>query len=356
MRKIVPVVVILFTVFGLKSCSTDFSVNGAYKITPIVIGLLDQNDTAHIIKITKAFLGDDDNLIYAQNPDSNYFNSVDAWVSEINPLTDEPTGRTWNLHDSIITDKSTNGVFYAPEQKVYVFYADDLDESMDYELTADVDEGTYSFNARTSLLSNFTVQSTILTGYFKVNFAAATIAKDDDYKNWRFTVSEANNASRYNYKYIFHWREFYADGSQQDFSATRNDGDVTQDKPDQPSAQTQSFSGLDFYKWVADVVPDDPDVIKRQMLGLDLRISVAHKDLDQYMQVGAPVTGIVQTKPEYTNVNGGLGLFSSRLIFEVDNYRIDKNSIKELCKGQYTVTKLFCSQYPEDATESYACP
>lgn len=339
------------------SCETeDFSVNGAYTITPVVIGLLDYNDDVHIVKITKAYLGDGDNLVYAQNPDSNYFNNVYAIVKEIDPTTGDYTGREWPLHDSTVTDKSTEGAFYAPEQKVYVFHCSTLDELMEYEIQGAVEDSTYFFNAKTSMMKNFKVSSQLTLPTYKINFAAATVMGDGDYKSWSFTVTEAENAARYNFKYTMRWRETYADLSTKDFSATRNDGDVIQEKPSAPTAQIQNFSGVDFYNWVVDVVPSDPDVIRRELLGIDLRISVAHYEMDQFMQVGAPVTGIVQNKPEYTNVNGGLGIFSSRIVYELNNYRLDKNSIKELCKGNKTIQLLFCSTYPEDVAESWACP
>ena len=356
MIKRLPIATAIVAVLSFQSCETEFSVNGNYEITPVVIGLLDYTDSVHIIKITKAFLGEDNNLIYAQIPDSNYFTTVDAWVKEIDPTTDEYTGREWNLTDSTITGKSTDGVFYAPDQKVYVFHESTLLDNMDYELTADLNEGQHAISARTSMLNGFTVQSTILQPTWKINFAPLTVDSDDDYNDWKFSVTEAENAAIYNYKYTMNWRETYTDLTTATFSVERNDGDVLQAKPSDPDAHVQSFSGLDFYAWVGEIVPDDPDVIKRELLGIDLKISVAHHELDQFMDVGAPVTGIVQNKPEYTNVNGGLGLFSTRLVYEVKNYKIDKNSIKQLCEGMYTVSKLFCSWYADDVGELYACP
>ncbi len=354
-RLVLPSALVL--AFASPSCETEFSVNGNYQITPIVIGLLDHTDSTHIIKITKAFLGDGDNLVYAQNPDSNYFVAVDAWIREIEPLTGDYTGREWNLHDSIITNKSTDGAFYAPYQKVYVFYEDSLLSDMEYELTADLEEGAHTITAKTGLIDGFGVASTILQPTWKINFASATVDEDKDYKFWKFLVTEGTNAAVYNYKYTMNYRETYTDLTTADFSIERNDGDVIQESPSTPGGHTQTFAGLDFYLWVADVIEaGDPDVMNRRLLGIDLKVSIAHRDLDQFMDVGAPVTGIVQNKPEFTNITGGLGLFSSRLIYEVKNYKLDPNSIKELCTGQHTQPLVFCSWYTDDAAESYYCP
>ncbi|MBI3135015.1 MAG: DUF4249 family protein [Bacteroidetes bacterium] len=336
-----------------SSCETDFSLNGDYEITPVVFGLLDHTKDVHIIKITKAYMGDGDNLVYAQEADSNYFTSVDAQVIEYKDGAE--TGRSWQLHDSIITNKDTSGIFYAPEQKVYVFYANDLDSSAEYELVADLNEGAHTINSRTSLIKGFALSNSVyMLG--EIAFAANTVVDAQDYKIWAFTVYEGLHGMRYSYKYTMRWTEYYADNSTQSFSQTRNDGDVYQSNPDQPSAQTASFGGLDFYQWVAAVVPDDPNVVKRKLDGIDLRVTVAHEELDQYLDVTTPVTSIAQVQPEYTNINGGLGLFSSRVVLDVAGFDLNKASRKELCHGQYTGTKLFCSSNPADVAESYYCP
>lgn len=336
-----------------SSCETEFSLNGDYEITPVVFGLLDHTKSTHIFKITKAFMGDGDNLVYAQEPDSNYFTSVEATITEYK--NNVATGRSWTLHDSTITNKDTTGIFYGPEQKVYVFYEADLDSSAEYRFEADLNEGAYQISATTELINGFSVVNSVYQNQ-SLNFAGGTIAEDQDYKNWIFKVYEAKNASLYNYKYTVYWTEHYANSTSQTFSATRNNEDVGQSNPDLPGNHNASFGGLDFYTWMAQVIPDDPDVVKRTFDGLDLRITIAHYNFDQYMDVTKPVSSIAQVQPEFTNINGGLGLFSSRLILNVTGFTLNKYSRKELCRGQHTGGKLFCSSDPEDVSENYYCP
>ncbi|MCG8576055.1 MAG: hypothetical protein MI810_14290 [Flavobacteriales bacterium] len=358
---------ICIAALGFKSCQTEFSVNGAYEITPVVMGLLDHGDSVHIIKITKAFLGDGDNLVYAKEPDSNYFQNVDARVIEYEGDGETKTGREWQLQDSMVSNKDTDGIFYAPEQKIYYFEANDLNEEYQYEIVADLDEGAHSFNAKTGMINGFSISSPAVFSSDRINFNGATVNGDDDYKAYKFTVNEALNAGLYNYKYIFRWREYYLDGSSQDFELERIDKDVTQEVPQQANSHSAFFHGLEFFRWLGGyentagqqqpgVITYDENVDRRMVLGIDIRISIAHSDLVQFMEVTKPQTGIAQSQPEFTNINGGLGLFSSRHIYELKNYRLSTNSMKELCQGQYTATLQFCSQFPEDASESYACP
>lgn len=333
---------------GINSCETDFSLNGDYELTPVVFGLLDQNDSIHRIKITKAFLGDGDNLVYAQNPDSSYFAQVDARVIEYDDKGDE-TGREWQLFDSIVTNKETDGVFYAPDQKIYYFVEPNLESSYTYEITADINEGAHSFTATTSLIDGFKVPNTLTISNFKVRFAKNTVDEDKDYLSWVFDPTFGENAAEYDLGYTFHWTEHYLDGTEASFEKRRflySEDDLD---------RSVIIGGLDFFQWVADNVPDDPEVDFRTSDGIDLHISVAHSNLTQYMNVSDPVTGIAQVQPIYTNVDGGYGLFSSRLLYTLEGLPLDEASTKELARGSFTITKLFCSNYGLHDGEDFAC-
>lgn len=355
MRKLFSFLAIAIGLSSITSCETDFSLNGKYETQPVVFGLLDNTDDVHYIKITKAFLGDGDNLVYAQNPDSNYFESVTGTVSEYDSQG-EATGRVWNLRDTIITNKDSDGIFYGPEQKVYVFYESDLDSTMTYDLFIDINNGGHEVTGRTELIPKFRVSASLFFPGYTIPFAPKTVDEDSDYGKWNFEVIEGTNASTYNYKYTMRWTEEYLDGSQATFSATRDNGSETQQSPNSPGAQTASFLGIDFYNWVPSVVPVDPNVAKRKVDAIDLQISVAHYEFAQYLAVGEPVTGIAQVQPEFTNLNGGRGLFSSRIIYQLPNMSLDANSIEHLCTGANgrTAGLFFRSTLPQHAGESFA--
>ena len=358
MRKLLGLAFVAIGFLSLNSCETEFNLNGNYEIQPVVFGLLDHTEDVHIIKITKAYLGDGDNLEYAQIPDSNYFNQVDAKVVEYK--NGNPTGKEWTLFDSIITNKSTDGIFYAPEQKVYCFYESNLDSTATYELTVDIENGAHIVTGTTGLISKFRVAGQLFFPNYTIPFAPNTVSSDADYGRWKFSVDEGNNAKTYNYAYTMNWTEHYADGSQASFSATRNEGDIIQERPSSPAAQTPTFSGLDFYTWVGQIVPVDPNVVNRTMDGIDLRISVAHEELTKYMEVSQPVSGIAQIQPEFTNLTGKntRGLFSSRVVLDISDLILSPSSLEHLCTGANgkVAGTVFCSSYPQHNTESWFCP
>lgn len=356
MRKIIAIATISFSTLFMGGCNTDFSLNGDYEIQPIVFGLLDYKDDIHMFKITKAYLGDGDNLVYAQNPDSSYFNQVDGTVTEF--LNGDPTGRTWQLLDTLVTNKSSDGIFYAPEQKAYYFEEANLDSLASYQLDISLEGGAHSVTGFTELLPRFKPNKSSLTisNFFPLTLSPSTVDEDSDYSKWNFNLNEATNGAAYEFYYTFRWRETYTDNSYEDFAITRQFLETEQNKPLTPGVQTILIDGLDVYQFIDDNIQPDANVTKRRFLGFDIRIAGAHYELKQYMDIGEPISGIAQVQPEFTNLTGARGLFSSRVVFDANDFQFDANSIKQLCTGLYTGDLGFCSHLPEHSSELWYCP
>lgn len=338
---------VLFT-----SCETDFDVNASYRQIPIVFGLLDQRDSVHYIKITRTFLGDGNNYEFAQVADSSYFNSVDGKIIELNENGVE-TGREWTLRDSIISGKE-DGIFYNPEQKVYVFYEADLDPSMTYKLEADINEGYCQIDAETELIGESewpSVQSSsnpVYANNYKITFDY--VASTDSYKNLVTTFEIGENTTLYYLKLIFNYQETYLDGTTADFAIEWSKDEVSVAGETDISAY---FSGEEFFQFLQSNIDVDDNVSKRTFIGINLVASMASEELERYMEVSQPSTSISQSTIQYSNINctledGALGLFSSRSINYAFNYylyyngddptmiQLSDNSLEELKTGTYT--------------------
>jgi len=357
MFKKLSLFVILLSLIVLTSCSTDFSLNAPYKRTPVIFGLLDQSDSIHFVKITRTFLGEGNNNEFAQIADSSYFDQVDAKVYEIN--TNGDTLRQWQLHDTLIPNKES-GTFYAPEQKVYVFYAKDLDQTMTYGFGAILDEGKYAVNAQTQLIENFSFSFIVTSPGFSFSFGSATSSATGNYGSFISSYTEGKHGALYNTKIDIRYRETYADGSTSNKVIVWSKGDVVQEKPESPSSATINFGGEEFYTTIKGNLTVDNNVIKRQILGLDLVTAIAHTEFAKYMEISQPSSGITQATPQYTNINseteeGALGLFSSRHIVSVKNIQLSSGAMEELCTGQHTAIFGFCSTYPEHSSKSFFC-
>src|ERR1044072_3856815 len=74
-----------------NSCSTDIDLLENYKPITVVYGLLDVHDNVQYIKINKAFLGEGNALVMAQQSDSiNYKpGELTVQLQQLNPSTGE---------------------------------------------------------------------------------------------------------------------------------------------------------------------------------------------------------------------------------------------------------------------------
>ena len=65
----------------MSSCSEKFEVAAPYKDITLVYGFLDMGDTAHYIRIQKAFLDENKSAVsMAQSADSNFFNDINVRI------------------------------------------------------------------------------------------------------------------------------------------------------------------------------------------------------------------------------------------------------------------------------------
>ena len=87
MNKFSVFFIAIVALFSFSGCSTKFNVAAPYKNITVIYGLLDQSDTAHYIRIQKAFLDNNKSaLSMAQTPDSNFYANLNVKIERINFL------------------------------------------------------------------------------------------------------------------------------------------------------------------------------------------------------------------------------------------------------------------------------
>ena len=374
----ISIMVILF------SCNEQIELSGDFKETAIVYGLLDHSDSMHYVKITRAFIGPGNAVDIAQIEDSSYFNSVYATIEELEGGT---VTRTWVLSDTVIENKDTNGVFFAPTQKVYYFKTlpttistsgafgtvqtspdpqlSSLNPNAQYRLNADINDGLFRVSATTDLVNGLTTNAT------SQNFTFKFASNPGEYKAQSVTISNTGNAHVVNAKIGINIAEYIGeDAVSQTIDWTIGENDVMPN-----SSITFSAQGETFYNRVIDNVTNDPLIDQRNFLGFEVVMTGGSEDLYNYITVNQPSSSLAQTKPTYTNLEVTndyrvIGIFSS--IQTIKTFRpfyvspqqafiraIDKKSTQELCEGPITGLLQFCSKHPADNVvgneESFAC-
>lgn len=347
----------------LVSCKDKIDLIGAGKESAVVIGILDASESTHFIKVTRTFIGDGEtsSLDIAQIPDSSYFENVDVKIEEV--LNGGVVARTFNLVDTIVQHKDVNGVFYGPQQKVYMFKTptnQPLLSNARYRLTVNVDNGRIVVNGET----------TVVTGVEPANWANANTPLRftasgptlGQYADQTFNLANTGTSAKVSGKVTFHYREFSI-GLQDstDKSITFSLGEF-ETSPNSTFNGGLTLGGQNFYQTLKDKIPVSGNIEKRVFIKFTVDITGAARDLVNYIEVNKPSGSLAQNKPKYTNLtitegHNVIGIFSSRFTMSRDKNAVgpssfmqglDKKSRRELSIGPLTGALGFCSRHVAD--------
>ena len=303
MKKYIIISILFSSLLVFNSCETDFDINANYKDVTVVFGLLDQDSTTYI-KINKAFLGEGNALIMAQIEDSsNYQNQLNVTIEERDSSNNHLN--TFNLDTVTITNKE-EGIFYNPYQILYKTDAP-LNEDNIYKLR--ILNGEKEITSETKLVNDFNMIKPRMGGTY-VKFTETSQSAVE----WE----SAKNGKRYEVVIRFNYKEKFID--QADTVCKHIDwvlGTAKSSKTIGGEEMDMIYFGESFYLLCAQNIPYDDQSIEdkvhyRLPSNVDFIISVAGEDMNTYMEVNEPSSSIVQDKPEFTNINNGIGVFSSR--------------------------------------------
>lgn len=302
--------VTLFTVPIFQSCETDFDVTAPWQDITVVYGLISQNDSVHYIKINKAFLGEGNALEYAQNADSSsYGNNLEVVLIEMSKGNEL---RRFNLDTTSVYNKEP-GLFYAPRQIIY---------KSAFKVPADYSskELIYNLEIRNKLTGKIITASTPLVYDFNVpykktlDFTAESLSADIDFLS-------VKNGRRYTGVIRFWFDEIMANAINDTIQRyiDWNIGSVKSRSIEEGGENLKfSYPPKNFFPVCDLLIPYSSDkeseVLSRLVSKFEILILVAADELNTYMEANEPSSGLQQDKPEYTNINNGIGLFSSRFL------------------------------------------
>lgn len=316
-----------------SACSTDLDVIGDYKETMIVYGLLDQAQDTQYVKINKAFLGEGDAYMYAQVKDSVQFaNALNVQLRRIK--NGSPFGPVIPLNPTNMPKDA--GIFYSANQAnaIYSFSTVDypLFADSDYELTITNNETGNVVTAKTSLVSDISGFTNPVLG------SSFSFVAFGSVPNYPFNVvfNAAKNARLYQVILRLNYTDSLTTGALvpktiEYVLPIRKVVDINTSE-----LVEERMRGKDFYQYIGNNLPVYAGLEKRIAGNVDLLLVAGSNELNIFMDVNKPSTGIIQERPEYTNINNGLGLFSSRLNRAPDSRPLDKTSKDSLACGQYT--------------------
>lgn len=333
MKKLFLSLSLLAAVMVFNACSTDVELYADYKDIPVIYGLLDASQDTNFFRINRAFSGNNEHPINANEvaliADScNYPGKLRAYIVEYKESFGgnyTSTGDTVLLDTITVHDKQ-EGVFYSPDQKVYfsdgkttnnqsVFGNNSASGKFKYKLF--VHRGNDTITAETGLVGGENFK--ILTSNVVFN-----PQPNDNTKKLKF--SSADNAVFYDVRMVFHYRESHNDGPFVNKEVVYSTGPKSVDELGQEEqsyyvvyAENLLFNLLEEAIGGDTVInPNHPHVVRYfDPKPMEIIVSAGGDELYNYIQVNQQ-TGYSQTIPDYTNIMGGFGVFSSRINLSKD--------------------------------------
>ncbi|MBE0646366.1 MAG: hypothetical protein IH596_01130 [Bacteroidales bacterium] len=318
MRFLRIFVLLMVPAFLLPSCKKELNLNADWEDVTIVYGIMNQLDSAHYVKITKAFLGPGNALQYAQIPDSSNYHmkmdvNLEAWDGS-NLVAVYPFDTT------TINDKDS-GVFYFPNQLLYVNYSI-LDPAYKYKLVIVNPQTQEVITSETPLVKPFLVEKP---------FAFQAISYDVG-KNSKVEWTSAIGGKRYQVMVRF----FYQETSIPDPTQTSEKYidwlivPTKLSKSDEGGEQLDAaYSNDAFYALLHAGLEVNPD-LERAARYVQYHFTVAANDLNTYIEVTQPSNSIIQEKPSFSNIENGIGLFSARYVQVIDSIQLSQRTIAEI--------------------------
>ena len=334
----------------LIACETQVDIHIEGEESAVVFGFLDPTLDTQFVKITHTFLTDGSAFDAAQIQEMSEYNDLEAYVI-VYDGTDSVD--SYLLLEKTVTDKDS-GVFYYPAQTVY-YFTEAVNNDYTYKLSffgSGKEVESYS-----DVIGEFTEENSML--FPIVSLVVLYEANNTVYKNVFFRLFSSENTKRYEFSYLFHYKEIYLDGSIAEKTLHfKHSPFITESLLGNEFFEFR-IDGLSFYIRVAGIILDqnNEENIDHRVIGkMDYIFEYAGEELNNFIVLETePFTSWKPEHNPYSNITNGIGVWSSRGKSVFEGKTLSNSSIKEMVFGQYTGNLKFCSDDPAHNGTSLGC-
>lgn len=319
----------------LANCSNEFDLVAEAEDIPVVYGLISRADTAHYIRIERAFVDPEISALeIAQRPDSLYYPNLGVRIERVNN-----TSESWTLTRVDGADEGyprQSGVFANEPNWLYKFKlapGEELVGGETYRLIIDRGDNFPAITAEAVIVSDIRISQPV------------TVKP----QNWVYGDDiNASNAD-------ISWR-FQPDARFFDLKIRINIDRINLDDPDNPedlsliwtvtkNIKTDGDSrgerfripSVGLYQYIGSQLTAESNV-EYDFKSYDYIIEGGGQELLDYINIGQANTGITSSQivSNFTNLSEGLGVFSSRNSVSFDGFDLNSQSLDSLRRGVFT--------------------
>lgn len=297
----------------LPSCKNDLDIIGPQEEVMIVYGVLNKFDSIHYIRVNKGFASQDESPIdLAKDVDNLFFDSLDV------RLVDLTSGFSVDCEKFAIEKKE--GTF---SNAVNYVYSSDLKLSANHIYLLEIVNPLSGKKATAQL-----------------QLVGDPVPNSPNSLNIDFYPIEVGKIMSINYDaypgtkaYEIRMNFIYEEINSQTNTVTLDTVPwvLTRSKFDKQLKINFRQDGSLFYEHLANTLEVKGSEITRRGKYIEFEYWAGDNELSTYMDVyGTSSIGVVQKKTDYTNINGGYGIFASRNLFKITSAKLDVRTQKEL--------------------------
>jgi hypothetical protein len=349
---------VLSSIALFASCDNDLQIIADWKDVPVVYGILNAEDSVHYIKLNKAFLGRGDVMMMAQEFDSLHYAGEDvglrlleqekAWIPSQN-------GEGWLTISTIELEptdefEKPEGAFSSPTQIIYKSSA---------QINAEALYSAEVYRKSNDTLIAFTQNPITILSPVKItrpnSFSPLTITPNGYVPKveWK----SVSGGDMYELSMNFNYIEFPnsiqvpVSGEADTISIEFNFQSRLSSNSNGGDQMSHSIDFYQFLNFIASNIPEDPTV-RRLVVGmeaaqvvsgfaithacLEFTLLAAGEDLSTYLVLNQNSSSLVLDRPEYSNIENGIGILSSRTFHIVENVKITNSSNDEIATNDVT--------------------
>lgn len=372
-RFLIPLVLAFFAVSPFTGCEDEIEINAPYDDVTVVVGLLDPAQTTHIVKINRLFVGEQNALILAKDRSEAEYNDLSVEVREY--IIDQrsrdttATNRSWTLRDTLITEKDS-GTFYYPDQKAYAFDAQlrnpdgDNERYPYYEIVIQKPDGE-TVRSGTPIVEIPTISGVAAIGDVFPSFGSwansgVAFMNGNTAVNstMSFPVRPPVNTKGLEMDLEFRWREVDDNfNTLAERSIQIGLGNKVLDNVPETTIEREEvsfgYNGEGLFNAVANAtqpISETPELYKRVLsdtANLKITLWLAGEELQTFIDLNSPSQTLLEEKPAYSNIENGIGVWSSRTRVEL-LVTINQATARELVDGlllSLTADRGFCNPF-----------
>jgi hypothetical protein len=310
---LLPIIAGLFILFG---CETDINVIEPSKPVPVVYCILNQDSDVQYLSLTRSYITEDA-TIPPQEQDSILFaRATKIAVEEI--IGGEVSRR---LFFSPYEVKKDSGFFPSTERWAYRAEFKVKPET-DYRLIIYIDAFEKIAYSTCFTVGDFNITNPV---YPEVRY----IHMLPDH-NLSFYWTKSRNAAIYQLGFVMHYLEMGDETLEKEIliplksifylSTTNN-------------LFTYPVNSTNFYTYLAQSLTVDPGLL-RKCESIDAVIISGGEELGYYMRTQE--SGQAFSLMDYSNIQNGIGIFSSKVVRRINGFKLTEQSIDSLAYGQFT--------------------